>query len=489
MKKIISFILSVSISIGLLGTSVYAAEDMRRSDWGYFWLENYCGVDTSQIQNTDYGSSFSDIAQRYGTTTFDNSITAVQNQINNPSYDAFYDYVKTQTHNTYVTTDNLAHYVTQQGQRTVERTGKKLWDMSGSSFFNSLYNKFFNNNGYKEQYETIPGNANTYDDTENNISISVSGLGYTTWWRYPNSTNWGERPAESPFLENPGSLYGDVYGHNTNLVPIPKNTTTSKPDTNTDYIATVSCNGYTYYLGSGNLNYTVISSVKGQYFNSSGKVGFYVYFYSGQNVFKRFTFVVNANWNDNAVIGDGSSTVGLPSQIGGYFDENGNWCPLYTDPSLNPDRLVINPNGTVTLPTGEEKPIYIDPTEVSPEGQNQILQFWSDTPSDLNPYGYPWSQISLSPDGDGGFDLSGLGETLKSLFDDLLDNLKNGLEAILNGFSEVIKKLTDILDAILNLDWASEFQEEIDETSLDIDFNIIEDNVDKFFYTMLGLPK
>lgn len=494
-KRIVSVILASAL-ISICCVPVYASEDMTRSDWGYFWLENYCGVDTSQIKNTDYGSSFAYIAERYGTTTLDNSITAVQNQINNPSYDAFYDYVKTQTHNTYVTTNNLSHYIIQQGQRTVETTSKKLWDMSGSSFFNSLYNKFFNNNGYKEQYETVEGNGGSYTDPDSGYNVSVVGIGYCKWWRYSDSssqsTSWQNAQGREYFTSGYNWLVGDVYGHKTDENPVPNYTSPTKYGTNEDYIAQISVQGAVLYLGSGNVNYSNPNKVEVSFFkDNSNKVGFTVYFKDGNSTFNSFTFGLDEIWNDNAIISDGSQQIGLPSQIGGYFDENGVWHPLYTDPFLNPDGLVINPDGTVTLPNGQEVPIYIDPNEVSPEGQNEILKYWSDTPSDLDPVGQEWKDLELEPDGDGGFKLSGLGEALTTLFEklteglgDILSGLFDGIGDLFSSLAEIVGGLVELLSNIFSLEWVNDLDLSIIELP---DFADLYDDLINAFGTQIGL--
>lgn len=490
-KRIISVIL-VSALISINCISVYAVEDMSRSDWGYFWLENYCGVDTSQIKNTDYGSSFADIAKRYGTTTLDNSIKLVQNEINDPSYDAFYDYVTTQTNNTYVTTQNFSNYLIQKGQRTVETTGKKLWDMSGSSFFNSLYNKLFNNSGYKEQYETVTGQGGTYNDTENNINISVVPLGYTkynsntgrldlpgmnyystdefnamvSYW----SSGWSDLQTRSQFVDGSGVTY---YQSPTGYYK--------------GYAYSITIKQYTYYYFIGYGAGAAYGEPQPTFYNSNGKIGLSVSLGNGARV---QNYVINFPWSDNASISTGQE-VAQPYQIGGYFDENGNWHPLYTDPSLNPDGLVINPNGTVTLPTGQDVSIYIDPNEVSPEGQNDILKYWSDTPPDIDPSGYPWSDLTLSPDGNGGFNLSGLGEALKGLFDALLEGLKaviggigDIIKEVFEGISEALENLLDLLGSIFSLDWTND----LDLSTIELpDFAGLFDDLINAFGTQIGL--
>ena len=451
-KKIVAAMLAaalafVSVAVPDVSAATY---DLNNVDWGYIYAESQCGVDYTQIQPTDYGSSLADIITKYGTTTFDNNLAFIQNSLETKGYPPDYvnnlmQYYKNYLHNTKVTGENLGHYATQKAERFVDNA----LDVSGNNFWNSVYNKLFNNQGYNEQTETT--GATTYTYTYDNVSCSV----FLSHWAYPQAPP---------------------------MIPVQPNLQT--------YMSNIAVNdgsyGYGYYYGvdvgvgggSYGKSYCIIGyTINGQ----TGYVSVYKNPYTGWDGTFQVRFEPNGQ-NTNVVVDIGFTTVVttlylpptgivtddetttiLPEQVGFYIDPTtGQKVPIYTDPSRN--NFAINPDGTITLPDGTIVPIKIDPDELSPDGWAQIFDYDVKNPQPFNPQGIPWQDVKIIPDGSGGSTISGLGEALEGLFKGLGEGIAAAVTGVADAVADTMGGLGELVDDLTSLDWLGDIGE--------IDFNV-----------------
>lgn len=387
---------------------VYAdtIEDMNKTDWAYMYVDSHLGVDVSNIPVTYYGQTLGN----YLSTQTENSQTALynaiqtagqavqtgdyatglQNEVSNA-----YSYAYSNIYNTVVTDANIAHYTAQKTARTIADGAKTLWDVSGSNFFNSVFNKLFTNGGYKEQYEHV--NNGEYNISNENVNVNVTYYG--TSQNFPNGYF-------NNIYENYVSLSGNTrYSNapilNSNGIGIYKIT-----------INDIEC--YVALSGFGNMddsfynNFTVV--------NSGDNLIFYVYRIEEQNKFLTITLKSTGNLSQN------STPILQPSQLGVIY-LNGVKTPVYTDSTKND--FTVNPDGTVTTPNGDILPIYIDPTELSPEGDIILLNYYISLPdvtNNLNIYGQPLPNINLKDNN------NQISFTIDGLLDTLVDAILKALE-------------------------------------------------------------
>ena len=429
-KKIVAAMLAsalafVSVAVPDVSAATY---DLNNVDWGYIYAESQCGVDYTQIQPTDYGSSLADIITKYGTTTFDNNLAFIQNSLETKGYPPDYvnnlmQYYKNYLHNTKVTGENLGHYATQKAERFVDKT----LDVSGSSFWNSVYNKLFNNGGYNEQTETNYTGNYTFPDGTNVQFTNID------WRDYVHNFN-----------HTTPDGYSVQAGNSVSLDVQPSNTSGSR------CYCQVSINGHIYFYAMRWSPWpnAVWDSVNHRFI--CGDTNTY------------YWFILNCP----ASLGDpdeGGTTTILPEQVGFYIDPTtGQKVPIYTDPSRN--NFTINPDGTITLPDGSIVPIRIDEDEISPEGWSQIFDWDVKTPQPQNPLGYPWQDVTITPDGSGGSTISGLGEALEGLFKGLGEGIAAAVSGVADAVADTMGGLGELVDDLTSLDWLGDIGE--------IDFNV-----------------
>lgn len=389
---------------------VYAdtIEDMNKTDWAYMYVDSHLGVDVSNIPVTYYGQTLGN----YLATQTENSQTALynaiqtagqavqtgdyatglQNEVSNA-----YSYAYSNIYNTVVTDANIAHYTAQKTARTIADGAKTLWDVSGSNFFNSVYNKLFTNGGYKEQYNVIPGGSYS-GTTSNGLSWSVNSIAIDGAY----------------YID--GSIYNDVFndlwggyrasgGHHAIL-----NVTAN------------GINGYWYvgldrevpgstFLHNVELinNNTAVKVTVGYTFSGNGDIWYSTMTYGFKN-------------NVTSNIEHSQTSVLQPSQVGVIY-LNGLKTPVYTDTTKND--FTVNPDGTVTTPNGDILPIYIDPEELSPEGDIILLNYYISLPdvtNNLNIYGQPLPNINLKDNN------NQISFTIDGLLDTLVDAILKALE-------------------------------------------------------------
>lgn len=398
---------------------VYAdtIEDMNKTDWAYMYVDSHLGVDVSNIPVTYYGQTLGN----YLATQTENSQTALynaiqtagqavqtgdyatglQNEVSNA-----YSYAYSNIYNTVVTDANIAQYTAQKTARTISDGAKTLWDVSGSNFFNSVYNKLFTNGGYKDQYAYVSNggfNGVTGNGTKWSMELVSTSTVLCKLEGYPN---------------NSGFFTTNVY-----------NSYTSSSDSN-DYrcLIKVSCTkgnntwvGYTSAFqgwvtysnlfihnvtyNNNNINYFVTGTPSSSWGNSNPQSAF---------------FSININGVGN--IEENNTSILQPNQVGIIF-LNGVKTPVYTDTSKND--FTVNPNGTVTTPNGDILPIYIDPTELSPEGDIILLNYYISLPdvtNNLNIYGQPLPNINLKDNN------NQISFTIDGLLDTLVDAILKALE-------------------------------------------------------------
>lgn len=391
---------------------VYAdtIEDMNKTDWAYMYVDSHLGVDVSNIPVTYYGQTLGN----YLATQTENSQTALynaiqtagqavqtgdyatglQNEVSNA-----YSYAYSNIYNTVVTDANIAHYTAQKTARTIADGAKTLWDVSGSNFFNSVFNKLFTNGGYKEQYITET-NGSYQGTTTDGKSWSVNQLFYG---QFDISNIANQSVFTNPMYENLTNTYSGQYG----------------------FFLSFTLNGNVCYSGSrsDNGNYAPFYRINTvSYINNNKTLRVNIGYGSNNS----YPFNRNMDYyfqlNGEGSISQGGTQVLQPKQVGVIY-LNGVKTPVYTDSTKND--FTVNPDGTVTTPNGDILPIYIDPTELSPEGDIILLNYYISLPdvtNNLNIYGQPLPNINLKDNN------NQISFTIDGLLDTLVDAILKALE-------------------------------------------------------------
>lgn len=396
--------------------------------YAYWYADNYCGVDWSQYSSTDDGSTIEDYTQRKGQKSFSQAIEDVAGEVQtaaDTTYTRVYDAAKETVSKAYTTTAKAAEYVAEKANRTLETAAGTAYSVAGGSFWSSVFNDLFNNDGYKEQYVT-PNNGQ-YNVNTSIGEINISFYGYTI--------GWGNHGNAGIFYGYNNIIYPNGYGIGQNY-----NSFYTQPDlssTNyndcTDYfdcwykVTYNDQNGFlrTYSGGSPSPQWAqILSDISVSFIDGNNyvviKIG------TGENWYELTIYATIEN------VENGSNPVLQPSQVGFIRLPNGDIVPVYTDKTKND--FDINDNGTVTLPNGDVVPIYIYPDELNPVGQTQILKFINTMPFQL-PFGTNDS-LPISSDGEGGSFLEGLGQLIGDIFSGLLEGLGEVLEAIANAIKD-----------------------------------------------------
>lgn len=468
MKKVytpLSIFLSLAVMLSCFSSAVYASSNSYPEWWAYWWGEYVCGVDYNNYQNTDEGSTLDEIITRYGTNTVNNTIDFYGDTVSNAlGSDSVSDMIKNQiatngefaknTFDNIVTTNqSVANYVAERTARTFKDGDREFLNVSGDSFFNSIYNDLFNNNGYKQQYET-----------------SVNDV----WTGQYNGNNYNFR-----LIKDKNVPYGDI---STNVFT---NLKTSLQDGGFQYnyysfYLIVNVNGIEYY----SYNFTGSETQFGNtYISSIDVIDNVVYvhcpasFGSGQTISLIFS---NGAPSENP--NNEGSQIPKPKSCG-VIRYNGDWLDVPIDESDRPEGMIINPNGTVTMPDGNDYPIYVevpsddDEGEITPEGYVQIIKVIGDDPSG-NHIGSPYDQYN-GDDGSGDNSNNPFGLGIGDFFSNIAKAVGNGLSSLLGGIIDLIKKLLNILLELFKGSWINNIKSPKFEIAFD--FNIIEEILKTFF--------
>lgn len=437
-------------------SSVEALQNPSYSDntyWRWWYVEQSTGVSVENAENTDYGIGTGEYISNNGggrradayawvKDKYDNAVNATANSI-----DYYYNVVD-DIYNKSVDYAEKGYYTAENALRkTVDTTGKTVYNVSSSDFWNGFYNSMFNGGGYKEQY------GENSDSVVNGVS---NGAAYSI--RYIGRGNVLNRGSADTFLSQSWNKYLNytIYGDGK-ISGYP--------------IFEINYGGETYYKYYTN---DQMGAIEGITLNTTYN------YYGGK-------FIVpnsSAEWGFGWDILGGSTEQNttntptiLPSQMGFIINpQTGERIPVYTDTTQNP--FTINPDGTITLPDGTTVPIYVDPQEISGDGWLWLLKYIDDrdkTEPIQNPYGQPWNTQN---DGTtlGGF-FSGLLSDISSLFSGLIDSIKKIFEGLAKIIADAIKNLIDsLLDFNMN---------DI-QFSTPIEFNLIDAVVEKFF-NMFGI--
>lgn len=454
----ISALLLFNIYVAVPGVSamgVHPSRSMSSTDWGYWYLEEQCGVDTSQISSTDYGLTLEEIAKKYGSVTVENAIQGVSNQLQNPfNFDSTAEYFKTYYHNTVVTAGDVASYLEQKAQRTYN----DLFNVSGSDFWDSIYNKWFNNDSYKDQY-TEDETTKSYM-TPDGMAVTFTVVGASKGARFYSSY------VPSPFTYAMGNA-------SLNIAP---GSDFENNLTRTYIHAIFTVNGVSndvYIARSYERNVTITYNNVSTWVINWGDA-YTSYIYCNGHTFE-------------------STSVPIlqPSSMGCVVRPDGSIVPVYTDKNLND--FTINPDGTVTFPDGSTSDIFINPDELTPDGWAEFIDFLTHDVYPYAPYtpwGTPWD-YNLPSDGAGGFDLTGLGQMFYGILSDLFKGLGDIFSGILSGIGELIQGLiellsgfVDILSDIFSLDWLFNL-----DFNIDLDFSSMFDEIINSFLGLYGLEE
>lgn len=321
-----------------------------------WWVEEHTGINMKDIPVTAYGMSYADYIYRQTGYTIDywvdnatnpsnfgeNTDEYLQNTLYNDS-----ELMKDLLSTTPITNTTSQVYGTNYNDR-VNSDGDI--NVSGSNYWNSVYNNL-SHKGYKDQY--IPSDNDSYTGNVNGHTFQLNWFGICS--------------VDGTDIDNPAP---DVL-----YIPSSERFCTSlhKQDAYWGNTTGLSCSidGQQYYIYTAATHNGWFGSYNG--LTISGNTYYFNFSWTGMS---------GSSYNDSMVVyftdsvnnpGTENVPVKQPYQVG-YINYNGNKVPVYTDPSKNP--FTINPNGTVSYdndPT--EYPIYIDPDELSPDGDLILLQY------------------------------------------------------------------------------------------------------------------
>lgn len=467
----LSIILSCIFILNLFCPAV-SAEDLQYNEfWGYYFADEYCGVDYSQYQSTDEGSSLWDIIQRYGTNTAENTINfyvdSVQNAMKSEGADEwainqvgiYGDFAKNTLQNTVTTGTSVANYTNEKISRTFVDGDKRYLNVSGDDFFNSIYNDLFNNNGYQQQYE---------ETTSDRYSGTVSGVSFSVEIVQGSYSNF-------PYGDQ-STVIGNIYN-------------------NYRYVANNYCgllhwvvNGENFYSNFSNQAYFVRYELDNVYIDGD-------YIYVDIKIPVTDSYIVTASQRYQIFAGSNTDNNVEPDngqipkpQSCGVIRYGDQWVDVPVDPEERPQGWVLNPPGTVTI-DGQEYPIYIeigndedgsgggeggdggesgdgDDGQLTPDGVFQIIKTIGNTPFG-NIIGNNPNEQYNNPDGNNNGNPFGL--DIGGFFGNIAKAVGNGIQSLFGGVIELLKKLLELIKSLFSLNWLSQ----LTSVQTDLDFNIL----------------
>ena len=362
MKRCLALATALSFFLFFMPVSVGAIADNSDDASFYlnYWVEEHTGINMKDIPVTAYGMSYADYIYRQTGYTIDYWVDNATNPSN--FGDNTNEYLENTLYNdselmkdllstTPITNTTSQVYGTNYNQR-VNSDGDI--NVSGSNYWNSVYNGI-SQNGYNDQYTT--NNNGGYNVTVNNQNFTIEYAGITFLSSLIGADTATASAISSVVREsNVYSLDTPIlssYDYQQNIVVLIK----------------ITVGQYSGYVRSYNFRsrfseYNFVSQ------NISSTEYAYTFTYSSDQftTTQSIIFVTEATQT-----GSNSDPVLQPRQCG-YVLHNGIKYPVYTDPSLNP--FTINPDGTVTWDDGSgDENIYIDPRELSPEGDQYMIQY------------------------------------------------------------------------------------------------------------------
>lgn len=428
--------------------------------YAYWYADNYCGVDWSQYSSTDDGSTIEDYTQRKGQKSFSQAIEDVAGEVQtaaDTTYSRVYDAAKETVSKAYTTTAKAAEYVAEKANRTLETAAGTAYSVAGGSFWSSVFNDLFNNEGYKTQYQNISDGSWSGNIGEHTIEFIprqdlIDSHMCSVWSGTGSPLNVVNNYSNTKFYSGYASL-GNYYNFTFEL----------KYD-GVSYFMNNGGSGYSGYIG----NSKILNVSFGDTTNNKTPVKV-TYSYTGPNGSEKVLDIYFGIYGDTNFIENGYQEE-LPPQIGFIRLPNGDIVPVYTDKTKND--FDINDNGTVTLPNGDVVPIYIYPDELNPVGQTQILKFINTMPFQL-PFGTNDS-LPISSDGEGGSFLEGLGQLIGDIFSGLFD----GLVEVLKTIADIIKGLFNLIAGLFKGDYFNNLKFQLFDFN---PFDIIKSGISKIF--------
>lgn len=357
MKRYFALVIALSFFLLSMPISVSAIADNSDDASFYlnYWVEEHTGINMKEIPVTAYGMSYADYIYRQTGCTIDYWVDNATNPSN--FGDNTNEYLENTLYNdselmkdllstTPITNTTSQVYGTNYNQR-VNSDGDI--NVSGSNYWNSIYNGL-SQNGYNDIYADVSDGSFNVSYNGQNISFSFAGVGDYNY--YMNSPT--PKPAPANMFVSAPALFEQFVERNGS-----KNFA----------VGQMYVNGQTYYflIGSNN-NYYYPYSDFNVYAEDQTRVHVSVKY---DNIFyKDAIFIFNGAIGG---VGSGGTQVQQPKQCG-YVLKDGIKYSVYTDPSQNP--FTINPDGTVSFPNDDNTyPIYIDPDELSPEGDQYMIQY------------------------------------------------------------------------------------------------------------------
>lgn len=444
-----------------------SASGLSPEFWAYWWAENQCHVDFSKYKNTDEGSSLNDLINRYGERSVEESEWSV--------YDFFERYFEsTGEHleemvenqisyannvfdNITTTNDKVNDYLREKASRTFIDGDKEYLNVSGSDYWDSIYNDLFNDGGYKQQYEEN-NNNDTYSGEccGHSITVSIKDAYYIT-----------VTGSECPVINGLYSELAEAYGYANSIL-------TWNIDGNLWY-SLAQYGGYAIKSMTTSGNEITLTIIVNDIWNNREYEETYKYYINGGT----------AGDNDSFEP-EGGLTPKPPSC--GVIHLNGEWVDVPTDPDNTPEGWVINPDGTVTI-DGQDYPIYVEtdsgdddeggdsggnPGQLTEPGLFDIIKYIGRQPWGNN-WNNPWNNYN-QPDGNNSNNPFGL--SLDGFFNNIGKAIGNVFDKLLGNIPKLLEKILDIIKSLFSLNFLS---------SMRLDLNLHFNFINGLFSSLLSL--
>lgn len=453
-------------AILIISPKVYAS-GLSPEFWAYWWAENQCGVDFSKYTSTDEGSSLNDIIDRYGEKSLEESFEEIEERIGSAVGEGT-RWTKEQVQqaaaqtgkvitDTTTTAVGVGAYVTEKVGRTVVDNGRTFLDISGSDWWNSLFNDFFNDGGYKQQYEENNSN-DTYSGEccGHSITVSIKNAEYITVTGMP-----------CPVIDHLWSELAYASGYINSIL-------TWNIDGNIWY-SLAEYGGYAIKSMTTSGNEITLTIIVNDIWNHREYEQTYTYYVNGGT----------AGENDG-FSPDGGLTPKPPSC--GVINMNGDWVDVPTNPDDRPEGWVINPDGTVTI-DGQDYPIYVETDsgdsnedddtgsgQLTDDGLMDIIKYVNENPWGNN-WNNPWNEYN-QPNGNNSNNPFGL--SIDGFFNNVGKAVGNAIDTLFKGIIDLLKKL---LQAFIDL-FEGGLIGKISSVHWDFHFDIVNDILDIFFGAM-----